>query len=183
MAAFKPSRDPRPNLKGTATGAHHIWAHPGPDSIRHLKEAVRGFKLQGSNIPPSWKEFEDCILTMMNQQISRRTPETLATQPFQRIAIDLVYLLPQGEECYNGDKYALHTVCQYSKWHEVCCIPNRLNATLIPAVFSLIEKIQSTCRVCLYCSLSFVTSQGHREYTLMQHRRPSCTSAVIRHSK
>jgi hypothetical protein len=66
----------------------------------------------------------------------------VATQPFERIAIDLVYLVPQGEQCYNGDKYALHAVCQYSKWHEISCLPNRLKTTLIPAVFNLIEKIQ-----------------------------------------
>jgi hypothetical protein len=35
MTAFKPSRDPKPDLKATATEAHHIWAHPGPDTIRH----------------------------------------------------------------------------------------------------------------------------------------------------
>jgi hypothetical protein len=142
MTAFKPSRDPKPDLMATATEAHHIWAHAGPDTIRHLQGAVRGFQLQGSNPPPSWKECEDCILTKMNQQISRRTPDTVATQPFERIAIDLVYLAPQGEECYNGDKYALHAVCQYSKWHEISCLPNRLKTTLIPAVFNLIEKIQ-----------------------------------------
>jgi hypothetical protein len=110
MATFKPSRDPKPDLQATATEAHHIWAHPGPDTIRHLQRAVRGFKLQGSDPPPSWKECEDCILTKMNQQISRRIPDTVATQPFERIAIDLVYLVPQGEECYNGDKFALHAV-------------------------------------------------------------------------
>jgi hypothetical protein len=142
MATFKPSRDPKPDLKATATEAHHIWAHPSPDTVRHLQEAVRGFKLLGSDPPPSWKECEDCIFTKMNQQISRRTPDTVATQPFERIAIDLIYLVPQGEECYNGDKYALHAVCQYSKWHEISCLPNRLKATLIPAVFNLIEKIQ-----------------------------------------
>ncbi|KAI1507549.1 Pol protein [Pyrenophora tritici-repentis] len=142
MAAFRPSHDPKPHLKATATEAHHIWAHPGPDTIRHLEAAVRGFKLQGSDPPQSWKECEDCILTKMNKQISRRTPDTVSTRPFERIAIDLVYLVPQGEECYNGDKYALHAVCQFSKWHEISCLPNRLKTTLIPAVFNLIEKIQ-----------------------------------------
>jgi hypothetical protein len=43
MAAFKPSHDPKPHLKATATEAHYIWAHPGPDTIRHLESAVRGF--------------------------------------------------------------------------------------------------------------------------------------------
>ncbi|KAF2025366.1 hypothetical protein EK21DRAFT_76622, partial [Setomelanomma holmii] len=58
---------------------------------------------------------EDCVLTKMNQQISQRTPDTVATRPFERIAINLIYLTLQGEECYNGDKYALHAVCQFSK--------------------------------------------------------------------
>jgi hypothetical protein len=78
----------------------------------------------------------------MNQQISRRILDTIATRPFKRIAIDLIYLVLQGEECYNGDKYALHAVCQVSKWHEISCLHNRLKATLIPAVLNLIKKIQ-----------------------------------------
>jgi hypothetical protein len=49
MTAFKPSRDLKPDLKATATEAHHISAHPRPDTIRHLEGAVRGFKLQGSD--------------------------------------------------------------------------------------------------------------------------------------
>ncbi|KAI1665786.1 Pol protein [Pyrenophora tritici-repentis] len=53
-----------------------------------------------------------------------------------------VYIVDGLTECYNGDKYALHAVCQFSKWHEISCLPNRLKTTLIPAVFNLIEKIQ-----------------------------------------
>jgi hypothetical protein len=49
MTAFKPSRDQKPDLRATATEAHHIWAHPGPDTIRHLQGAVKGFKLQGND--------------------------------------------------------------------------------------------------------------------------------------
>jgi hypothetical protein len=45
MAAFKLLHNLKPYLKATATEAHHIWAHLGPDTVRHLKEAVRGFKL------------------------------------------------------------------------------------------------------------------------------------------
>jgi hypothetical protein len=78
----------------------------------------------------------------MNQQISQRIPDTVATQPFKQITIDLVYLVPQGEEFYNSNKYALHAVCQFFKWHEISCHSNWLKATLIPAVFNLIKKIQ-----------------------------------------
>jgi hypothetical protein len=53
MAAFKPSHDSKPDLKATATEAHHICAHPGPDTICHLQGAGRGFELQGSDPPPS----------------------------------------------------------------------------------------------------------------------------------
>jgi hypothetical protein len=53
MTAFKPSRDLKPNLKATATEAHHIWAHSRPDTIRRLEGAVRGFKLKGSDPAPS----------------------------------------------------------------------------------------------------------------------------------
>jgi hypothetical protein len=142
MAAFKPSWDPKPDCQATASEAHYIWAHPEPDTICHLQGAVRSFKLQGSDLPPSWKECEDCILTKMNQQISQCIPDTVATQPFEQITVDLVYLVPQGEEYYNSNKYALHAVCQFFKWHEISCHSNRLKATLIPTVFNLIEKIQ-----------------------------------------
>jgi hypothetical protein len=37
--------------------------------------------------------------------------DTIATWPFKRIAINLIYLVLQGEECYNSDKYALYAVC------------------------------------------------------------------------
>ncbi|KAF2022687.1 hypothetical protein EK21DRAFT_11463, partial [Setomelanomma holmii] len=60
---------------------------------------------------------------------------------FERNAIDLIYLTLQGEECYNSDKYALHAVCQFSKWHKISCLLNRLKTTLISAVFNLIKKI------------------------------------------
>ncbi|KAF7571810.1 hypothetical protein PtrM4_093100 [Pyrenophora tritici-repentis] len=78
----------------------------------------------------------------MTQQISRRTPEDTNTTPFYRVGIDLVQLLPQGEACYNGDKYAFHAICHSIKWHEVTTIPNRQKSTLVNVIKALIAKIQ-----------------------------------------
>ena len=78
----------------------------------------------------------------MNEQISRRPPEHPATRPFERIAIDIVQLIPTGQSCYNGDKYLLHAVCQFSKWHEGETLPPRGDEVIVPAVYRIIEKIQ-----------------------------------------
>jgi hypothetical protein len=52
------------------------------------------------------------------------------TRPFERISIDLVQLLEQGDRCYNSDKYLFHMVNQDSKWHEGSCMSDKSKATL-----------------------------------------------------
>ncbi|KAI1521318.1 rve domain containing protein, partial [Pyrenophora tritici-repentis] len=103
---------------------------------------VTGFELVGDNKAPKWKDCDVCIQSKMTQQISRRTPEDTNTTPFYRVGIDLVQLLPQGEACYNGDKYAFHAICHSIKWHEVTTIPNRQKSTLVNVIKALIAKIQ-----------------------------------------
>jgi hypothetical protein len=76
------------------------------------------------------------------QQISRRTPEHMNTTPFHCVSINLVQLLPQGEACYNGDKYAFHAICYLIKWHDFTTVLNLQNSTLMNVIKALIGKIQ-----------------------------------------
>ena len=137
-----PSRDSKPALELTPLEAHHIFAHPGPSTITHLEDAVQGICIKDGNPAPQWTECEDCIKTKMNQQISRRSPEAPATRPFERIAIDIVHLLPTNKQCYNRDKYLIHAVCQYSKWHEGETMEHKNKHWVVPAIYRIIEKIQ-----------------------------------------
>ncbi|KAI1517246.1 hypothetical protein Ptr86124_004183 [Pyrenophora tritici-repentis] len=144
-ARFQPQRTsqkPRPAIVATANEAHQLWGHASKQAIDHLPESVTGFELVGDNKAPKWKDCDVCIQSKMTQQISRRTPEDTNTTPFYRVGIDLVQLLPQGEACYNGDKYAFHAICHSIKWHEVTTIPNRQKSTLVNVIKALIAKIQ-----------------------------------------
>jgi hypothetical protein len=93
----RPSKDPKPALEVTPLEAHHIYAHPGPNTIAHLENAVNGLHIKNGDPAPKWTECEDCIKTKMNEQVSRRPPEVKAARPFERIAIDIVHLLPTGK--------------------------------------------------------------------------------------
>ena len=138
----RPSRDPKPVLEVTPLEAHHIYAHPGPRTISHLQNAVEGLRIKNGDPAPKWTECEECIQTKMNQQISRRPPEAPATRPFERISIDIIHLLPTGKQCYNRDKYLIHAVCQYSKWHEGETMEHKDRHWVVPAIYRIIEKIQ-----------------------------------------
>jgi hypothetical protein len=142
FAVQKTSQKPRPAIVATANEAHQLWGHASKQAIDHLPESVTGFELAGDDKAPKWKDCDVCIQSKMTQQISRRTPEHTNTTPFYRVGIDLVQLLPQGEACYNGDKYAFHAICHSIKWHEVTTIPNRQKSTLLNVIKALIAKIQ-----------------------------------------
>ena len=138
----RPSKDPKPALEVTPLEAHHIYAHPGPSTIAHLESAVNGLRIKDGSHAPKWTECEDCIKTKMNELVSRRPPEVKATKPFERIAIDIIHLLPTGKQCYNRDKYLLHAICQHCKWHEGETMEHKDKHWVVPAVYRIIEKVQ-----------------------------------------
>jgi hypothetical protein len=74
--------------------------------------------------------------------ISRRPAQSRAQRPFYRIAIDLIYIIPVGEECIDGSKYASHSMDEYSKWHEIATIKRKDKLTLTRLYMALIRKIQ-----------------------------------------
>jgi hypothetical protein len=51
----------------------------------------------------------------MTHIILRRPAESCARRPFYRIAIDLIYIVPVGEDCINGSKYGQHLIDEYLK--------------------------------------------------------------------
>ena len=118
-----------------------MWGHAGREAIKHLPESVDGLHVTDSQAP-KWKECETCIQSKLTKIVSQRPPQEPATQPFQRISIDLIQLLERGECCYNGDQYLFHAFDQHTKWHEGCCIPNKTKATLTKVFKRLLAKIK-----------------------------------------
>jgi hypothetical protein len=74
---------------------------------------------------------QTCIKARMTHIILRRPSKSHARRPFYRIAIDLIYIIPMGEECINGSKYALHSMDKHLKWHKIAIIKRKDKATLI----------------------------------------------------
>jgi hypothetical protein len=138
----KPSHEPRKPLQLTPEEAHVMWGHAGRQAIEHLPGSVDGLELVDGDPAPKWKDCETCIQTKLTQLVSRRPPREPATRPFQRISIDLIQLLEQGERCYNGDKYLFHIVDQNTKWHEGSCVLDKTKATLTRAFKQLLAKIE-----------------------------------------
>ncbi|KAK1917089.1 hypothetical protein P3342_001671 [Pyrenophora teres f. teres] len=78
----------------------------------------------------------------MKEDISRRPRADKACRPFYRIAVDIIQLQEHGKACYNGDVWALHAVCEYTKLHEICTLKDRHKTTVVPALIRLINKIE-----------------------------------------
>jgi hypothetical protein len=89
----KPSHEPRRPLQITPEEAHVMWGHAGRQAIEHLPGSVDGLELVDGDPAPKWKDCETCIQAKLTQLVSRRPPREPATQPFQRISIDLIQLL------------------------------------------------------------------------------------------
>jgi hypothetical protein len=78
----------------------------------------------------------------MKEDISRRPRTDKACRPFYRIAVDIIQLQERGESCYNGDVWALHAVCEYTKLHEICTLKDQHKTTVVPIITRLINKIK-----------------------------------------
>jgi hypothetical protein len=136
----RPSYDPRKPIEATPETAHRLLGHPGQKAVQKLAENVVGFKLLKGD-PPSWKQCDCCIQSKMTKQISRR-PSPPSDRPFYRIGLDLVQLRPQGEECINGDKYALHGVCQHCSYHMVHTLKSKSRAVVMPALKAFLAMVE-----------------------------------------
>jgi hypothetical protein len=78
----------------------------------------------------------------MKEDISRRPLADKTCRPFYRIIVHIIQLQKQRDTCYNGDIWALHAVCEYTKLLEICTLKDWHKTTVIPALTRLIKKIE-----------------------------------------
>ena len=109
--------------------AHQIWGHPGIKTIDHLEDHVNGITITGGDIGEC--PCEACLQSKLTKIISRRPGEDKSTKPFYRIGIDIVYIVPVSDQCWNGDRYMLHAINEYTKWHEVVTVRNKSKSILM----------------------------------------------------
>jgi hypothetical protein len=127
----------------TAMRAHQLLGHPSYHALKHLQDATTGLKIGTNGKGDIWTDdCIPCIQGKMKEDISRRPRTDKACRPFYRISIDIIQLQERGEVCYNGDVWALHAVCEYTKVHEICTLRNRHKATVVPAIIRLVNKIE-----------------------------------------
>lgn len=138
--SHRPSQAPKTAFSITKRNAHQVWGHPSRKVIEVLEKHVDGVSITGEESEESMCQV--CAETRLSRIISRRPAESKATRAFYRIAIDLVYIVPMTDECWNGDRYMVHAIDEYTKWHEVSTIKNKSKPVLIRWIKSLIRKIQ-----------------------------------------
>ena len=127
----------------TAMRAHQLLGHPSYQAIEHLRDSTTGLKIGTNGKGDPWTDdCIPCIQGKMKEDISRRTRTDKACRPFYRISIDIIQLQERGDTCYNGDIWALHAVCDYTKLHEICTLKDRHKATVVPAIIRLVNKIE-----------------------------------------
>ncbi|KAF1828654.1 hypothetical protein BDW02DRAFT_584321 [Decorospora gaudefroyi] len=127
----------------TAMRAHQLLGHPSYQALEHLQDATTSLKIGTNRKGDPWTDnCIPCIQGKMKEDISRRPRANKACRPFYRISIDMIQLQEHREVCYNSDVWALHAVCEYTKFHEICTLRNRHKATVVPALIRLINKIK-----------------------------------------
>lgn len=112
----------------SATGSDNLWhermGHPGPNTLKHLPDAVLG-DVKITNAPTTI-ECNTCATSKATQVISRsHFKEHPATQIFMRINYDIVHM----SRAYNGDRYISHFSCEYSSFQFVFTHPTKSEAS------------------------------------------------------
>ncbi|KAI0997602.1 hypothetical protein K3495_g10584 [Podosphaera aphanis] len=137
--SYRPSYIPKPTNTIDRQLAYQIWDHPSKKAIDNLEENVNGISVTKSELQEC--SFQICMEAKLTKIISRRPAQDKSTKPFYRIGIDLVYVVPLTEQCWNGDRYMLHAVDEYTKWHEVSTIRKKSRLVLMRWIKSVIRKI------------------------------------------
>jgi hypothetical protein len=126
----------------TAMRAHQLLGHLSYQALEHLQDSTTGLKVGTNGQGEQWTDCIPCIQGKMKEDISRRPRTDKACRPFYRIAVDIIQLQERGESCYNGDVWALHAVCEYTKLHEICTLKDQHKTTIVPIITRLINKIK-----------------------------------------
>jgi len=135
---YRPSKIKRPDQMVDAGTAHQIWGHPGTKAIEKLPSNVEGLVVKAST-----DDFcTVCTESKLTKQISRRQQDDQAQKPFYRVSVDIIQLVPTGEACMNGDRWAGHLVDQFSKWHQVSTFPQRSKPFLNRWMIQNVRMIQ-----------------------------------------
>lgn len=134
----RPSRVPKPPSLLDRKLAHQVWAHPGRQALEKLESATRGVQLQGEG----HCFCDSCKQSKLTRIISRRPQDAPATKPFERIGIDIIYIVPMNSQHFGTLRYALHAVDSKTKWHEVEATTNKSQSTLMRWLKGLIARIQ-----------------------------------------
>ncbi|KAI0992162.1 hypothetical protein K3495_g16024, partial [Podosphaera aphanis] len=138
--SYRPSYAPKPVSKIDRRIAHQTWGHPSKKVIDMIEKNVDGISIIGGSVADCVCKV--CTETRLSKIISRRPADSKAVKPFHRIGIDLVYIVSMTEECWNGDKYMLHAIDEYTKWHEITTVRSKSKAVLMWWIKSIIRKIQ-----------------------------------------
>jgi hypothetical protein len=138
--AARRSYAPRPDKLLTRQQAHNMWGHCSKKAVEHLAGAVNGLSLMPGDFPDCFCDI--CAQTKLTQIISRRPSDNKATRPFYRLCIDLIYILPRDQQCWNGDRYGLHAADEFSKWQDLKTSALKNKSTLMYWLKCLIRRIQ-----------------------------------------
>jgi hypothetical protein len=104
----------------TAMRAHQLLGHPSYHAIEHLHDATSDLKIGANGTGNSWTDdCLPCIQGKMKEDISCCPCAGKVCCPFYCMSIDIIQLQEHREVCYNGDVWALHAVCEYTKFHDV----------------------------------------------------------------
>ena len=121
---------------------HKILSYVGPDAIKQLPKYIDGVELEEliNKRAPLKIKYEVCLLAKHTQQISRRREhEFPATQPFERVAFDIITLRELG---YNGDRYVIYFYCIYLKFNFIYTLRNKDKATILPTIYKIHRLIK-----------------------------------------
>jgi hypothetical protein len=123
--------------------AHQLLGHPGYQAIEHLQDSMAGLTVATNGKGEQWTDdCISCIQNKMKEDVSRCPQADKSCRPFYCITVDNIQLQKHGKACYNGNIWALHAVCEYTKLHEICTLKNQHKTTVISAITHHINKIE-----------------------------------------
>jgi hypothetical protein len=112
--------------------------HSNLEVIEHLNESVTGARLKGAL---STVKCETCSVGKAKQIISRR-PYTQATNPYERIHLDLVEMTFG----YNGDRLFLYFLCDQTGMDHIYTLPSKTQDVMLRAIQDFVTFVHTCYR-------------------------------------